>query len=119
MGFAMEVEVLGDAVVAACYGRIVYGETARHFGSSVGDLMAKHARVVLDLSGVTYCDARGLGTLATLIRRAGGNQGRLVIASTSERVGRLLRVTRLDTQIRRMELPRVTPTTREAAPSSV
>lgn len=105
MDLAMEVAVRGEAAVAACYGRIVYGETANAFGSCVGDLIARHQRVVLNLSGVTHCDARGLGTLATLIRTGGGYQGRLVMASTSERVARLLRLTRLDTQIRRAELP--------------
>src|SRR5688572_25483993 len=100
MGLAIEVVVQGDVAVAVCSGSIVHGETVHRFASCVSALIARHERVVLDLGGVMHCDARGLGTLADLIRESGGYRRCLVVAATSQRVARLLRVTRLDTQIR-------------------
>lgn len=96
----MDVSVHGDAAVVECHGRIVGGETADRFGSCVAGLVATHDVVVLDLAGVTYCDARGLGTLAGLLEQAGGYDGRLVVASSSERLSRLLCLTQLFTHMR-------------------
>jgi anti-anti-sigma factor len=81
-----------------CRGRILHGATARRFRARVGQSIALHRRVVLDLSDVTHMDARGLGMLAALIRRAKRRNRQLVLATTAERIRYLLRLTRLDTQ---------------------
>ncbi|GAA3726173.1 STAS domain-containing protein [Salinactinospora qingdaonensis] len=50
---------------------------------------------VVDLSGVTFCDARGLAALVRVANHAENAGGRLVIASLSPCVARLLRLTGL------------------------
>lgn len=88
-----------DTSIARCRGRVVHGATSRHLRSSIGCLILRHRRVVLDLSGVTHLDARGVGTLAVLIRLAHWSGGHLAIAAPSDRVKYLLALTRLDTQV--------------------
>ena len=89
-----------DSATVSCRGRILHGTTATRFGERVWQLLRRHGRVVVDLSGVTQMDARGLGVLAMLIRKAGGRpNGRLVLVTTGNRVGRLLRLSRLDTYV--------------------
>jgi anti-anti-sigma factor len=99
----------GNTTIVACHGHIIHGTTARRFGARVGRLISRHRRIVLDLGGVTSMDARGLGILAALIRQAGGWHGQLVLAAVSDRVGHLLRLTRIDTQVRRLPLETFDP----------
>ena len=102
------VDLMLDAVVdsstatVTCRGYIGRGATARRFRACVWRLIARHRRIVLDLSSVTSIDAHGIGVLAALIKRAGGWNGRLVLAAVSDRVAHVLRLTRIDTQVRRL-----------------
>ncbi len=52
--------------------------------------------LVLDLSALEAVDATGLGVLVGAHRHAGRAGRRLVLLHVPERVGRLLRITRLD-----------------------
>ncbi|MDL4815277.1 STAS domain-containing protein [Actinomadura opuntiae] len=52
-------------------------------------------RVVIDLSGVTFCDVSGLGLLVGARRRTGPD-GTVVLASPRPTMARLLNVTGLD-----------------------
>ena len=56
------------------------------------------ARVVLDLSGLTFIDASGIGTLLELQRACGIAATVLVLGSVSERVRNLLRICDLTAQ---------------------
>lgn len=87
-----------DTAIASCRGRVVYGATSHYLRTTASCLILRHRRVVLDLSGVTYLDARGVGTLAALIRLAQWSGGRLAFALASERVRCLLALAGLDTQ---------------------
>jgi anti-sigma B factor antagonist len=49
-------------------------------------------RVVLDMSGVTFCDSRGLGTLVILSRAAARSRAVLVLANLGDFLKRLLAV---------------------------
>jgi anti-sigma B factor antagonist len=51
--------------------------------------------LVLDLSGLTFIDAQGLGALATARRLAAECSGRLLIVGADPRLRSLLRITRL------------------------
>jgi anti-sigma B factor antagonist len=64
--------------------------------AAVGDLLAEHApRVVLDMSGVTFCDSQGLGTLVVLSRRATMAQSCLVLTNVGDFLIRVLDITGL------------------------
>ena len=56
------------------------------------------ARVVLDLSGLTFIDASGIGVLLELQRACGTAATVLVLGSMSERVRNLLRICDLTAQ---------------------
>jgi hypothetical protein len=55
--------------------------------------------VVVDLRAVRHIDARGVGVLAVLIAHAKSADRRLVLARSSDRVERILRLTRLDVEL--------------------
>jgi anti-anti-sigma factor len=60
-------------------------------------LLRPHAsRIVIDLSGVTFCDASGLAMLVGASRRAGQLDGVLRLAAPPPLVATLLRLTGLD-----------------------
>ena len=59
-------------------------------------IRAGHLDIVVNLSGLTYIDARGLGELAMAMKTVDLAGGRLTLAAASPRVARILAVTRLD-----------------------
>lgn len=50
---------------------------------------------VLDFSAVDFMDSTGLAALMSCLKSLGG-EGRIVLASLSDKVGKLFRLTRLD-----------------------
>jgi anti-anti-sigma factor len=52
-------------------------------------------RVVLDFSGVTFCDSQGLSTLISLNREVSAVSSTLVLANVGDFMGRLLEITGL------------------------
>ncbi|GIE81321.1 anti-sigma factor antagonist [Actinoplanes philippinensis] len=52
-------------------------------------------RIVLDMSGVTFCDSQGLGTLVVLSRRAQHAQIVLALANVGDFLMRVLDITGL------------------------
>jgi anti-sigma B factor antagonist len=52
-------------------------------------------RIVLDMSGVTFCDSQGLGTLVVLSRKAQHAQVVLALANVGEFLMRVLDITGL------------------------
>ncbi|WP_067475109.1 STAS domain-containing protein [Actinomadura hibisca] len=55
-----------------------------------------HPHVVLDLSGVPFCDSSGLNALIVLYRRLHTNGGTMTLAAVPDRLGRLLTMTGID-----------------------
>ncbi len=64
---------------------------------SVKKLITENKRLVLNLSGVTYIDSGGLGTLVALYTTARNTGGSIKLANLTQRVGDLLQVTKLVT----------------------
>jgi len=62
-----------------------------------------HLDIVVDLSGLTHIDARGLGELAMAMKTVDFAGGRLTLSAASPRVARMLAVTRLDTAFEWLE----------------
>jgi anti-anti-sigma factor len=52
-------------------------------------------RIILDLSGVTFCDSQGLGTLVSLSQKARMVQSVLVLTNIGDFLSRVLDVTGL------------------------
>lgn len=90
---AVVVRVLGDSDVA----------TEAEFAVQTGDVAAAlMPRVVVDLTGVTFLDARGLAGLVELTRQVNAHGGRLALVAVS-RPRRLLRLALLDRVITVMD----------------
>jgi anti-anti-sigma factor len=52
--------------------------------------------VIMDLSGVTYIDSSGVGTLVEFKRKLERTKGRIVLAGMQERVRSVFEITKLD-----------------------
>ena len=86
----------GHAVVS------VYGEvdlyTAPRLQAELASLVRDGAgRVVVDLSGVEFCDSTGMNVLLSAMKRLREHGGSLELASPRPAVRRILQVTGLDT----------------------
>ena len=97
-----------EVAILRCRGRLVLGDGAAPLRDAARRALSKGQVVALDLGPVTQMDAHGTGVLAELADIARREGRALVVARVSDRVRRLMRVTRLDT---------VVPGLREAASS--
>ena len=91
----------GAVTVLGLTGRLVVGEDEREIAPlrhAIRALIrAGHRDIVVNLSGLTAIDARGLGELAVAMKTVDLAGGRLTLAAASPRVARILAVTKLDT----------------------
>jgi len=84
-----------DPVVLRLTGEIDLS-TAPRLSTVVTELLSDApARVVLDMSGVTFCDSQGLGTLVVLSRKASMAQSCLVLTNVADFLLRVLDITGL------------------------
>ena len=89
-------EIVGETRVVQCVGEIDLA-TVPGLRDRVAALQVEGpARLVIDLTGVTFIDSLGLGALIGFHKRARVLQGSMVIVCTSERVMGVLRATSLD-----------------------
>lgn len=86
---------LDNGVLLRCTGRIVAGEEVNIL-RSVALAHSDRKEIVLDLSNVSTLDGAGIGMLAFLQGRVGGNGLRLRIQNPSPHVRELLELTNLD-----------------------
>src|SRR6202045_1294211 len=97
MQLKLTVRTTDDIVVVDCVGRIIFGEESADLRDTVKMVITQSKRIVLNLSGVTYIDSGGLGTLVALYTSARNNAGSIKLANLTPRVGDLLQVTKLVT----------------------
>jgi anti-anti-sigma factor len=78
-----------------CHGRLVY-DSASQMKEAVKPLIPIGGRIIVDLSGLTYMDSTGLGTLVGL-KATAINQGlcKLEYVNMTPRIMELLRLTSL------------------------
>jgi len=88
---------IDGVLIVDCNGRIVFGEESANLRDTVKKLITDNKHIVLNLSGVSYIDSGGLGTLVALYTSAQNNGGKIKLASLTPRVGDLLQVTKLVT----------------------
>jgi len=97
MQLKLTVRTKDDIVVVDCAGRIVFGEESADLRDTVKMVITQSKRIVLNLSGVSYIDSGGLGTLVALYTTARNNGGSIKLANLTPRVDDLLQVTKLVT----------------------
>ncbi|MBZ5572082.1 MAG: STAS domain-containing protein [Acidobacteriia bacterium] len=97
MQLKLSTRTVDGILIVDCAGRIVFGEESAHLRDMVKKLIAEKNQLVLNLSGVTYIDSGGLGTLVALYTTARNTGGSIKLANLTQRVGDLLQVTKLVT----------------------
>ncbi len=97
MQLKLSTRTVGGILIVDCGGRIVFGEESAYLRDMVKKLIMEKKRIVMNLSGVTYIDSGGLGTLVALYTTARNNGGSVKLANLTQRVGDLLQVTKLVT----------------------
>jgi len=70
--------------------------TADQLRQAVGQYADSGGALIIDLSGVTFCDSTGLGVLINAYRRVTGAGGRLLLCGLQPRLTGLLEVTGID-----------------------
>src|SRR5256885_4067340 len=74
MNLKIETRVADGVTIVSCHGRIMFGEEATELRETLKRLLTSTRQIVLNLSGVTYIDSGGLGTLVGVYSsaRSGG-----------------------------------------------
>jgi anti-sigma B factor antagonist len=87
----------GDHTIVIAAGEIdLY--TAPRLHRELVDVLAddRPARVIVDMSGVVFCDSTGMNVLLSSLRRAKERGGQLELAAPRPAVRKILQVTGLD-----------------------
>jgi anti-anti-sigma factor len=70
--------------------------TAARLSSVVNELLTDApVRIVLDMTGVTFCDSQGLGTIVVLTKKASHTQSVLLLTNVGDFLLRVLDITGL------------------------
>jgi anti-sigma B factor antagonist len=93
----LSTRTVDGVAIVDCSGRLVFGEESGYLRDAVKQLVVGNRRIVLNLSGVSYIDSGGLGTLVALFTSARNSGGSIKLANLTPRVGDLLQVTKLVT----------------------
>lgn len=90
---------VGRVVILELRGRLIFDEDGdRLLRQQVASLIAAgEHNILLDLYGVNQMDSGGVGTLVAVYLHALKRGGKLKLLRPSERVNRVLRMTRLET----------------------
>ncbi len=95
MQLRISTRTMDGILIVDCAGRIVFGEESAILRDTVRKLISQNSRLVLNLSGISYIDSGGLGTLVSLYTTAHNAGGTVKLANLTQRVGDLLQVTKL------------------------
>ncbi len=90
----LDVDRAGNAAVVRCRGRLVVGVN-NFLYLEVSQLIPDTKRIVLDLTGLTFMDSTGLGTLVRLYVSARSAGCNLELINLGKRIRELLGVTNL------------------------
>lgn len=89
-----------DITLVRLTGKIVLGPDTQKLEALVHDLLRREQKkIVFDLSGVSYVDSTGMGTIVSCLSRAMKADGGLRLAGVTDRVRQLFKITRLDSVI--------------------
>lgn len=90
--------LLADGVtIVACSGRIIFGEESSGLRESLKTLLNGTKKIVLNLSGVSYIDSGGLGTLVGVYSSARAAGADVKLTGLNQRLRDVLAITKLAT----------------------
>lgn len=84
-------------IVVSCNGRIVFGDEATALRDTLKKLLDSSRQILLNLSGVSYIDSGGLGTLVGVYSSARGAGADIKLTGLGQKLRDVLQVTKLVT----------------------
>jgi len=85
-------------LAALCVGGEIDTQTAPALRKGALDVIAQgHPHLILDLTGITFCDSSGFNALIGIMRCAMTANGSLTLAAVPDRLSRMLDLTGLST----------------------
>src|SRR2546428_2876910 len=75
MQLRLSTRIVDGIAVLDCAGRIVFGDESSLLRDTAKKMINENKRIVLNLSGVSYIDSGGLGTLGLLFTSAQEDRG--------------------------------------------
>jgi anti-sigma B factor antagonist len=97
MNLKIEMREVEGVTVIACSGRITFGEEAAAIRDDLKKVLAATRQVVMNLSGVTYIDSGGLGTLVAAYSTARKGGADIKLTGIGQRLRDTLQITKLVT----------------------
>ncbi len=94
--FSIETRSDGDRHVVALAGEINLRSSPTLHASLLEIIEGRPDRIILDLSGVSYMDSSGIGTLVEIKRRVDRYKGSLILAALQPRVHGLFQISKLE-----------------------
>jgi anti-sigma B factor antagonist len=96
MSAILKIRLADDVAVVDVSGRITLGEGSSALHENMRDLITKgHAKILLNLTGVSFMDSSGIGELVSGYVSVSHNHGHVKLCGLTKRVRDLLQVTRL------------------------
>jgi len=97
MSLDMTIRQVDGVTVLSCTGRIVFGDEATALREKLKSLLTSSKQIVLNLSGVTYIDSGGLGTLVGVYSSARSAGADIKLTGLGQRIRDVLQITKLVT----------------------
>jgi anti-sigma B factor antagonist len=93
----IEKRLVDGVTIVSCQGRVMFGEEATALRDSLKEALNQTPKMVLNLSGVTYIDSGGLGTLVGVYSSARGAGADIKLTGLGQRLRDVLQITKLAT----------------------
>ncbi len=97
MTLKTDTRVENGVTVVSCSGRITFGDEAMALRENLKKVLASTRQVILNLSGVTYIDSGGLGTLVGVYSSARASGADIKLTGLGQRLRDVLQITKLVT----------------------
>ncbi len=86
---------VGDVGIVRVTSEVLDASNVKQFKQEIQPFTARHSKMVLDLSAVTFLDSAGLGALLSCLRQVSSQGGDLKICSATKPVRALLQLVRM------------------------
>jgi anti-sigma B factor antagonist len=97
MNLKIEKRQVDGVNIVSCQGRIMFGDEANALRDFLKQALTETPRMVLNLSGVTYIDSGGLGTLVGVYSSARAAGFEIKLTGLGQRLHDVLQITKLAT----------------------
>lgn len=91
MELQIETREQEGVTVVSCQGKLILGDETTAFGNAVRAILEQKPVIVMDLSGLSYADSSGIGTLMGLFVAARARSGEIKFAQPSDRLAKVLK----------------------------